>query len=156
MRLITWLTILILSFTLAYISIVEGFSFLDFLATAVLIFISMYVVLRYSLSILLGVKQGPLININFRYLQSLVFYCLTLILIGYTIDIILTIFIHRTTLAYIVSIAISTAIVYSMNKFLKFKGFRIILIISIFILGILYMLGYIPEFIIPTYIIGVI
>lgn len=156
MRLIAWLTILILSFTLAYISIVEGFSFLDFLATAVLILISMHVVLRYSLSILLGVEQGPLISINFRHLQSLVFYCLTLILTGYTIDVILTIFIPRTTLAYIISTAISIAIVYSMNKFLKFKGFRIILIISVFILGILYMLGYIPEFITPTYIVGVV
>jgi hypothetical protein len=146
MKLISWFSVVILSIALAYIGFIKKFSLLDFLGSAILIFISIYIILRYLLSIILGVENKPLVQLNLRYLYLPVFYSINITLLGYTIDILISLPTSRTIVIYILSMVSPIAIVYIVNKFFGFKGLRILLMISIFILGSLYLLGYVKDF----------
>lgn len=146
MRLVNWVIVLIVSLTLATIGFIEGYSLVDFLATSALIFISIYFVLRYFLSIMFRVNLEPLLYIDIRYLYLSVLYGVSISILGYTLDSILSLLIPKTIFLYIAMALIPAIIIHFINKVFGFKGLRIALTISIFILSILYMLGYVEEF----------
>jgi hypothetical protein len=148
MRIATLITIATLSLILAYTGVIRGFGLLDFLVSAILISIAIYVVIRYSLPIVLGVEQKPLVKLDIRYIHYLylaILYSLTLTFLGYIVDIFMTFFFKRTVLIYMVSAAIPIITVYTISKFFGFKGLRIALTVSIIVLGILHILGYVEE-----------
>lgn len=140
-----WVIISIISVALAFSTIVLGYSALDFMATAILLLISTYVVLRFVLSIYFGVELKPLLSIEFRHLYSSVLNGVNISILSIAIDSILSLIRLGFIQSTILSIIVTTIILYIVYRYSRLKGRLIVLTSSVILTSILYLLGYIRE-----------
>lgn len=140
-----WVIISIISVVLAFSTIVLGYSALDFMATAILLLISTYVVLRFVLSIYFGVELKPLLSIEFRHLYSYVLNGVNISILSIAIDSILSLIRLGFIQSTILSIIVTTIILYIVYRYSRLKGRLIVLTSSVILTSILYLLGYIRE-----------
>ncbi|MEM4788373.1 MAG: hypothetical protein QXM55_03540 [Ignisphaera sp.] len=145
MRIWFWMGVAIVSVVLAFSTIIFRYSALDFIATAMLLFISIYVTLRFILSIYFGIELKPMVYVGFKYLNLAVLSGLTATVLNIAIDSILSLIYTRGLQTVVLSIIITTTALYTTNRFFKLKGLIFLLTFSVFITSVLYILGYIKE-----------
>lgn len=145
MRNTTWVILTLVAIALASTSIVRGYSELDVIAIAILISISVYVTLRYVLSIQLGLPLRPMISLNFSYVEAVVHNGIPFTLLSLVVDFLISFFYSRTLLTTILSAIVVTVILVIAKRFFGLKVLRLIMITSILVLAVLYTLGYIKD-----------
>jgi len=137
--------VLALSLVAGLAAYARGASDVDVVTMAVLTFLSVYVVARYALALHLGVAVEPFVKLDFDSIRKAVHYGLAGAVLGVLLDSILLLFLHESVTVAVLSSIIVVVALYTMKRIAGLRGVRVMLVLSLSILGVLYLLGLVEE-----------
>ncbi|MEM1526590.1 MAG: hypothetical protein QW775_06180 [Ignisphaera sp.] len=144
---ISWILLLILGMMFTFIPFIRNLTYVDALFTLILLVPSTCLLLDMFFSIYLSIRYSPPIRfyIPFKGLKKGLSYSISIFLLGTSVDYVINLFISRSILSTMISIATLLSILYMFRKILTRRSTIWLTIVSIALLSFLYILGLVRE-----------